>query len=282
MKRMHSIPFLMASLLLVNAKGFTQEAFPSLESRYLNQQPPGLTPQLFAPGIVSTTKHKETEVLFLPNMRAISFTRSGGDYSKPTWMVMELEGNKWQSKQIKDSSIKAYKHKFSPDYSEIINQAPFKDIPIIGATKSPQGTFYFYVLDFTDGSGHLSYSRFIDGQYQTPIKMSSNINKGKYIAHPFIAPDESYIMWDAEKEGENTPDIFISFKNKDGSWGVAISFGDTINTKAYEQRPKVTPDGKYLFFWRGDRKTNKDGRTYWTGNPYWVDAKVIENLRPKG
>jgi hypothetical protein len=111
--------------------------------------------------------------------------------------------------------------------------------------------------------------------------MSKAINKGKYIAHPFIAPDESYLMWDAEEENESTPDIYISFRQKDGSWGDAINMGDKINTPLYEQRPKVTPDGKYSFFWKGDVKIRKDGSRYVEGSPYWVDAKIIENLRTK-
>jgi hypothetical protein len=58
-------------------------------------------------------------------------------------------------------------------------------------------------------------------------------------------------MWDTEKEGEDTPDIYISFREKDGSWGTAINMGDKINTPLYEQRARVTPDGKYLFFLEG-------------------------------
>ena len=88
-------------------------------------------------------------------------------------------------------------------------------------------------------------------------------------------------MWDAEKEDENRPDIYISFKNDDGSWGTAINMGDKINTPVYEQRPRVTPDGKYFTFWRGYTKTREDGSSYVLGNPYWMDAKIIENLRPK-
>ena len=150
----------------------------------------------------------------------------------------------------------------------------------VGYSVSAAGTYYFYVLDFKDGSGHLSYSRLIDGKYEIPVKMNAAINSGKYIAHPFIAPDESYLMWDAEKDGESTPDIYISFREKDGTWGEAINMGDKINTPLYEQRPKVTPDGKYLFFWQGDVKVREDGGRYVVGEPYWVDAKIIEELRP--
>ena len=239
----------------------------------------GDTPIKFAPGIVSTDTYRETEVLFLPDMNELSFTRQGGQYQNPKFVVMEQTNNNWRHKSIPKAKEQAYREKFSPSVDEMKAHDVFKDIPIVGFTKSQNQTYFFYVLDLNDGSGHMSYSRLVNGKYETPIKMSSAINRGKYIAHPYVAPDESYLMWDAEKMDENTPDIYISFKQKDGTWGEAINLGDKINTSAYEQRPKVSPDGKYLFFWRGDRKQKADGTRYWIGDPHWVDAKVIETLK---
>ncbi|CAH9049893.1 hypothetical protein PSECIP111951_00068 [Pseudoalteromonas holothuriae] len=277
--------YLSITVLLLNVAlsfiSYSKESFPVLTQRYLGQSPPGLTPELFASDIVATTAHLESEVLFLPDMTELSFTRSGGKYKAPEWIVMQYRNNQWSKKPIPVTDIDDYKALFSPSLSVIKNIEPFKNIPIVGFDISSQGTYYFYVLDFKDGSGHMSYSRLIDGQYEVPKKMSTAVNKGKYIAHPFIAPDESYLMWDAEREGENTPDIYISFRKKDGSWGEAINMGEKINTPRYEQRPKVTPDGKYLFFWKGDVKIREDGSRYVVGSPHWVDAAIIETLRPK-
>ena len=253
-----------------------------LESPYLGQKPPGLIPELFAPGIVSTEEYLESVVTFLPDMTELSFTRSGGKYKKPTLFVMQYKNHKWSRKSVLLTDEKKYEERFNPALSEMKRHEVFKDIPITGFTVSAKGTYYFYFIDFErNGSGHMSYSRLINGKYEKPIKMSKAINTGKYIAHPFIAPDESYLMWDAEKEDEDTPDIYISFRAKDGSWGTAINVGDKINTPRYEQRARVTPDGKYLFFWKGDVKHREDGSRYVEGSPYWVDAQVIENLRPK-
>lgn len=272
---------LLVSIITMNGNSYSQDKFPVLEDRYLGQKPPGIMPVLFAPGIVSTEENLESEVLFLPDMKELSFTRSGGKYKEPTLFVMQYKNKKWSRKSIPPTDINKYKERFSPSVSEMKSLEPFKDIPVVGFSVSSKGTYYFYVLDLNDGSGHMSYSRLIDGKYEKPQKMSKAINRGKYIAHPFIAPDESYLMWDAEKEGENTPDIYISFRKKDGSWGEAINMGNKINTALYEQRPKVTPDGKYLFFWKGDVKVREDGSRYVIGSPYWVDAKIIETLRPK-
>ena len=260
---------------------FAGNEFPPLKDRYLGQKPPGLTPELFAPGLVSTEKYVESLYAFAPDMKEFYFNRIGGKYKKTTFFVMQYKNHQWSKAANLSTDINKFIERFAPGLSEIKNLEPFKKIPIVGSAVSAKGTYYFYILDFKDGSGHLSYSRLVNGQYEKPKKMNESINSGKWIAHPFVAPDESYIMWDAEKNGSSTPDIYISFRQKDGSWGPAISLGVQINTPAYEQRPRVTPDGKYLFFWRGDKKTRQDGSKYWVGNPHWVDARIIETLRPK-
>jgi len=48
----------------------------------------------------------------------------------------------------------------------------------------------------------------------------------------------------------------------------SISLGDTINSPALEGNSFVTADGKYLFF---SRKFDI----------YWVDARIIEELKRK-
>ena len=104
------------------------------------------------------------------------------------------------------------------------------------------------------------------------LRKTLNIDLGEWNAHPFIAPDESYIIWDAQREsGYGKADLYISFKKKNGTWGAAINLGDKINTEFGEAYGSVSPDGKYFFFHRsygGD-----------TGDIFWMDAKFIEDLR---
>jgi len=282
MNRIYISVFLMLSIITMSGNSYGKGKFPVLEKRYFDQKAPGLTPELFAPGIVSTEEYLETVVTFLPDMREFSFTRFSGKDRKPTLFVMQYKNERWSRKSIPSTDTNKYAEKFNPNVSQMRKHERFKDAPITGFTESANGTYYFYFIDFErDGIGHMSYSRLTNGKYEKPKKMSKAINTGYYIAHPYIAPDESYLMWDAEQEGESTPDIYISFRQKDGSWGTAINMGDKINTAAYEQRPRVTPDGKYLFFYRGEKKVREDGSIYFVGNPYWVDAQIIENLRPK-
>lgn len=254
--------------------------FPALENRYLGQKPPGLIPELFAPGIVSTEEYVEAGGDFTPDMKEFYFSRYGGKYKKRTLFVLQYKNHKWSRESVLSTDIEKYRERFNPGWSEMKSLEPYKDIPIHGLSVSAKGTYY--IDEYTrEGNGVLRYSRLINGEREAPKPLDKVINTGKWVAHPFIAPDESYLMWDVEKEGDYGADIYISFRQQDGSWGAAINMGDKINTGLYDQSPRVTPDGKYLFFWKGDEKVREDGSTYMVGSPYWVDAQIIENLRPK-
>jgi len=164
---------------------------------------------------------------------------------------------------------KRYKERAQDGWSEIKSLgSPFEEIPIMRLTASSKGTYVFDEMN-KKGNGILRYSRLINGKREAPKPLSKEINMGKWNAHPFISPNESYILWDGERNsGFGDNDIYISFKQQNGLWGSAINLGSKVNTGAEENGAYVTPDGKYLFFNRN-------------GDIYWLDAKIIENLRVK-
>ncbi|NRB53158.1 MAG: PD40 domain-containing protein [Saprospiraceae bacterium] len=269
--------------------------YPSLEDRYFGARPPGLTPQLFAPEIISPDGLFE-EGTYSPDMRTFYFTRKNGKYEKRTFFVIRYENNSWGEESETDIKYPRYakdgntiykgnKYRTRTDtgWSELKSMgAPFTDKPIMGISVSDQGTFFFDEWDGRDTTGAISYSRLINGQYEPRQKLGKEINTGTWIAHPRIAPDESYLLWDVKREdGYGESDIYVSFRQKDGSWLPAINMGDQINTELQESGVSVTPDGKYLFFSRGQWEIKADGSTNWVGKSYWVDAQVIENLRPQ-
>ena len=97
--------------------------------------------------------------------------------------------------------------------------------------------------------------------------MGKEINTGTMIAHPYIAPDESYIIFDGKRSsGYGDCDLYISFQ-KNGTWTEAYNLGPEINTEMCEMTASVSPDGTYLFFHRGgDDK----------GDIYWVEFRYIK------
>ena len=269
--------------------------FPTLEDRYFGEKPPGLIPVPFAPEIVSPEGLFE-EGTFSPDMKTYYFSRNNGKYEKRTFFVIRYENNKWGNESetdieyprfSKDGNIiykgNKYRERTESGWSELKSMGPpFTDKHIMGISVSDKGTFFFDQYERPDTVGAISYSRLIDGKYEPRQKLGKEINTGTWIAHPKIAPDESYLIWDVEREdGYGGSDLYISFRAKDDSWLPAMNMGDKINTATNESGGTMSPDGKYLFISRGDWQVREDGSTYWVGKPYWVDAQVIENLRPK-
>lgn len=260
------------------------------ESLYLGQKAPGLIPEAFAPGIVCTDYY-EYSGSFTPDLKEFYFIRQGGKYEEPMFVVLKNNNNEWQesvvSKWVGQPVIspngkimhlgKRYMERTESGWSELKElKAPFKDVPIMRLSSSANGTYYFDSYYKEKPDFPIRFSRSVNGEYESPKQLDETINSGiKNFNHPFIAPDESYLIWDAVKEsGSGSSDIYISFKKPDGSWGNAINLGDKINTSAWEASAFVTPDGKYLFFSR-----NIGSENYENVDIYWVDAQIIENIK---
>jgi len=290
MKRVCTSMVLLLSVLIISGRAYSQDAIPIPDGPYLGQKPPGLTPEVFAPGIVSR-EHIEGAAAFSPNLKEFYFRRRGGGYKNTTWVVIQYKDNRWIESVLTTGAERPfispdgkimhlgnkYRERTHSGWSEVKSLgAPFKDIYIMRLTASSKGTYYFDAVYDTETAGNLRYSRLKDGKREKPrtVNMDIGIGMGKPKAHPFIAPDESYLIWDAESEGRyGKRDLYISFRQKGDSWGAAINLGDKINTEFDEGYGSVTPDGKYFFFHR----SSGDGKQ----DIFWVDAQIIETLRPR-
>ena len=282
---------LSASVLAVDNNA--QQVLPLLAGPYLGQVPLGLTPKKFAPGYVST-RHRDFSGSFTPDLTEFYFSRRDVDTQQWWLMRFKLENNQWQESVIgprigrpilsPDGNIlhlgNKYRVRTADGWSEVKSLGQMfdrEDWGIMRLSAAADGT---YIFDDYKSNDVLRISEVKNGQRQTPRLLADHINSGKWTAHPFIAPDESYIIWDSEKEqGFGDTDLYISFRQPDGAWGSAINLGDSINTDGTEASGYVSPDGKYLFF---NRKPVRDtDGTQPEGDIYWVDSQVIEMLRPK-
>jgi len=256
---------------------------------YHGLKPPGLIPEPFAPGIVSTD-HLEVLAAISPSLDEFYFTRQiKGDISKN--LGIRLENGSWNTFMEEPNTGEMfistdnktmflgnkYRERTPTGWSEEKSLgSPYDQIPIMRLTSSALGT---YVFDERDSIGTLRISVIKNGIRQKPIEMGNVFKSGTYISHPFIAPDESYIIWDCEKEdGYGSSDLYISFRKKDGAWSSALNMGKDINSDMEDSYGSVTSDGKYLIFHRV-----KLGETFDESyaNIFWVDAQIIENLRPE-
>ncbi|PKI14307.1 PD40 domain-containing protein [Colwellia sp. 12G3] len=272
------------SSLTISSKSYSQDDFPILKGPYMGQNPPGMVAEPFAPGIISKDGW-ELEGVFSPGMKEFYFTTNR---KKATVTGFRLQNNIWKkyiefprTGEITFSPdgkrmhmAKGYKERVGDGWSERKSLGPMfdrKDWGIMRLTASAKGT---YVFDDYKSNDMIRISSLKDGKRQVPKKMGSIVNTGKWTAHPFIAPDESYLIWDSEREGGyGDTDLYISFKQKDGLWGPAINMGDKVNSDKADFYASVTPNGKYILFNRDFGEGNID--------IYWVDAQIIETLRSK-
>ena len=262
---------------------------------YLGQKPPGLTPIPFAPGLVSTEIY-EYDGAFTPDMKAFYFIRRGEQNKKSAfyeYKYNEINGI-WEKSEVASPWIgrpvispdgetmhlgDRYLKRTETGWSQLQSLEPptvsNDSMYIMRLSSSVNGTFYFDTYKENDLTFPIRYSRFIDGKHEEPIALPKTINTGTFLSHPFIAPDESYLLFDAKREdGFGDSDIYISFKQKDGTWGNAINLGDKINTGAWEASASITPDGKYLFFSR-----NVGSDDFENVDIFWVSSKVLQELR---
>ncbi len=167
-----------------------------------------------------------------------------------------------------------YVQRESHGWSEPINAGP--NINTIGAeyyiSFTSDGTMYFATdLNALDpdlqSNMDIHYSKYINGSFKEPVRLGSAINTKSYEADVFIDPLERYIIFcSTRRDGLGRGDLYISYKNSDGSWTPSINMGAPINTANHELCPYVTPDGKYLMY-----TSNED--------IYWVSTDILEQLR---
>ncbi len=263
--------------------------FPLLAGPYMGQKPPGMVAEPFAPGIISK-EGWELEGVFAPGMKEFYFTTSKAEPFSPTVIGFRQEGQVWKKYtefrrrgEIVFSPdgnrmhmAQGYKDRKRDGWTERKSLGPMfdrEDWGIMRLSASASGT---YVFDDYKSGDVIRISTLEDGQRQAPTELGSVVNSGEWTAHPFIAPDESYLIWDSEREeGYGDSDLYISFRQPDGKWGPAINMGDNVNSAGWDAYASVTPDGKYILFNRGMDDTNDNV------DIYWVDARVIDTLRPQ-
>ncbi len=334
MKKRGMVILAMALLgLIVMTQGrATQDPFPVLRGPYLGQKTPGMTPEVFAPGIISTGSH-ERSLVFAPAMDELFFELRGLEFTTLI-LTMKIQNEKWSRPEVAYfSGIPSYsddcpfiasdgKRMFfvskrplpgsgiikedtdlwiltknqngwgrPEQLGPIVNSEAEDDYPSV----SKRGNVYF--TSNRDGNFDIFVSKDSDSGFSQPIRLPSPVNSEHYEGHPFIAADESYLIFSSDRPGQlGDVDLYISFKKKDQGWTEPVNMGEPINSPSHEVAPYVSPDGQFLFFcsFRSERKSylnNKfnyneiksvlNGPGNGNGDIFWVSAKIIDALRPK-
>ncbi len=286
----------------------TEKKFPLLNGDYLGQPLPGDTPVVFAPGIISTDSTIEhgspsfspdgNEVYWQSNLRhegkdteifLKTMHRIEGQWTAPVpssyggMPAFSPDGNKlyFISDETEEAKGLYFIEKQGEKWSEpkSLNLiARFPELKYLyGPSITSNGTLYFFGhaegLESMNNFG-IYRAEFINGAYEKPELLPESINTAGGVLNwtPFIAPDESYLLFSSNRLN-NQQDIFISFRHTDGTWTEAYNLGKTINLDQGERFPALSPDGKYLFFTRWVFPGNED--------VMWVSASIIDRMKEK-
>ena len=310
--------------IIEKLRPFANEDYTKLSGPYLGQKPPGTEPQMFAPGIISQSGSDGT-IVFFDEGKKVLFKRWS---PQRDFYFTALENGRWKTPVIASFSMTEFDGDFAmtPDGSrvyfasragvpadtnvleasniwtsglttsgwskpeilpEIINTTYHESYPSV----TNDGTLYF----FSRGPGGMGQSdiyrsRFANGTYREPENLGDLINTEHHEWDPYIAPDESYLIFCSTKPGGlGEDDFYISFRKSDGSWTTPVNMGNKINSPHSDNRPVVTADGTY-FFYSSNKEFDesqfrhideslrpKSGQR----NVYWISAEVLESFKPK-
>jgi hypothetical protein len=286
------------------AAGGAQD-FSRLSGPYLGQAPPGLVPIPFAPGIV-TTDDEEGSSGFARGGTVFLFQKfrqgrchtyitrlADGAWTAPAlipfWETMVHNGDFVLSSDDRTMLYQVRTDPGSGPPSQIwraeITDSGWGDRTALPA---PVNTPHFesYASDTSDGTVYffsgrpggkgrfdLYRSPFKDGTYGEAVNLGT-LNTEYQEWDPFVAPDESYLLFCSTRPGGlGGDDIYVAFRGKDGAWGQPVHLGREVNSPGSENRPYVTRDGKYFFFTStciGSRDT------------FWVRAEYLDRFRKPG
>lgn len=280
---------------------------PVLKGEYLGQEKPGAIPELFAHELFSLPGINPLGLSFTPDGRELYFTswrrepravivcmkRIEDEWTRPEAVPFSGKYMDWDlnlspdGKKLFFSSKRPIEEDGEPqEYGDLwfvekdehgnwgrpkhLGSKVNGESDEVHPTVSRRGTLYFF-LDTEKDAPDIYCSEFKDGAYASPKKLGASVNTEHADMDPFVAPDESYLIFHSDRPGgHGRVDLYISFRNKDGSWATAKNMGIPINSEGSDYCGRVTPDGKYLIF--SSRRGGKKGI-------YWVDTEVIDELR---
>jgi len=295
------------SLSVVEATG-NESPFPVLKGPYLGQKPPGTTPEVFAPGVISRDEYEMNSV----------FSQEGDEffYVISTTTPKEKEQGHYyyvvMTSRVVDGVWSA------PTRLKVIGESSATDIAL-----APDGRFYFCSdapSPWNDSpSLDLWYTERSAGGWSDPVNLGPTINTAKSETQPAFTTQGKMYYPSVREDTRGGVDIYYAIRSEDG-YSDPVNVGPPVNTEYHEGNSFVAPDESYLLFARWGMPESVDGGKAlyisfrkddggWTepintwprarlrgslaalspdgrylffssgGDIYWVDSQVIDILR---
>ena len=233
--------------------------FPILKGPYLGQKPPGKTPELFAPGIISVDANFEhSAAVFSP------------DGSEVFWCT----NVNWYTDKRVVGNLRLYTMKIVDGKWTVPQIAPFTkhlNIPVQRPVFSPDGSKLY--IEYYSNPNHESDSdiyvvKRIGEGWSEPVPVSPLINStASERLHCVTADGSLYFTRNLMTENE---EVFVSrFIN--GVFTEPEKLGESYNSDDYELAILIAPDEKYMLTWTNDQNSSKLNISYKKADGSWSD-----------
>lgn len=283
----------------------SEQSFIESKDAYFGLTPPGVIPEVFAPGIVSDTSWQEhCQMAISPKGDEIYWSKFANGVTEQIYFSKFIN-NKWTKPKLvdfikDDLTLVNGQPTFSPDgeklffysrnrpgglgyidawdvertddgWSKPINAG--QPLNTEGDDRPPiiteKGNAYTMGRNFAEDKVNYLKFNYTDGEFSLPTKVST-YKDCPYWWPLYVSPDESYLIFPSVmKVGFGRLDLYVCFKDGNDIWGEPINLGPEINTEISERFPVVSPDGKYLFFMRHTE----------TWDIFWVSTEIFKELK---
>lgn len=265
---------------------------------YFGQTLPGETPVLFAPEVLKSVSAWVEATAFSPDGSLFFLAVGDSTYSSAKLYYSKCVNNVWTpfSEPLFLSGF-TFSHEpvFSADGTTLTftgkkgtgtldlwtvrytaqgwDTPVAKPSPINSSAKEYRGS---YMSDGTlffgsSRSGMMQvYKGYKDASQNLAVELvGPPISTKSFEGDPCIAPNGHFLIFYSARDGKSS-DLYVSFRDGTGGWGIPINLGDKFNSSDDEYGAHLSSDGKYLFFTRHSS----------TGNGiYWVASSAIEKLK---
>ena len=112
-------------------------------------------------------------------------------------------------------------------------------------------TLYFTACSRNDSYGRcdIYQSNFVNDKWTDPVNLGAQINTENWESQPAISADGRQLFFVSNRSGGiGGKDIWVAYKNNDGSWTKAKNLGKEINTSKDDISPFLHWDNQTLYF----------------------------------
>ncbi len=250
---------------------------------YLDQTPPGIEPEIFAPGLISFGTH-EHHLVASPDGNEIFYVVADNRRRHHIILRVVREDGAWQAPEVAPfsgthsdfaptltpdgSSLLFCSNRpippateTSPDFNiwrvekvdgvwlepEVLPAPINDDSNEYNPTVTSDGTIYFQ--DHDESGVDIYRTRLQDGAYSDPEKLGSAVNSPAAEIGPWVTPDETLLIFASDREGGlGSMDLYSCAGDGKGNWEDTVNLGPPINTPSADAIMTMSPDGRHLFY----------------------------------